>query len=75
MCKYILSCLALLPLLVPCSQAAQTWSVDPPAQPWVFSSEDGGGGGYLGEDRLVALALGLGPHPDSHSPVGQHGHR
>jgi serine protease Do len=64
MCKYILSCLALLPLLVPCSQAAQTWSVDPPAQPWVFSSEDGGGGGYLGVDindvsteRLGALKL------------------
>jgi serine protease Do len=64
MCKYILSCLALLPLLVPFSQAAQTWSVDPPAQPWVFSSEDGGGGGYLGVDindvsteRLGALKL------------------
>jgi len=48
--RYILSSLALLPLLLTFSYAAQTWSVDPPARSWVFSSEEGGPGAYLGVD-------------------------
>jgi serine protease Do len=48
--RYILSAIALLPLLVSFSYAAQTWSVDPPSRAWVFSSEEGGTGAYLGVD-------------------------
>src|SRR5271168_3283246 len=62
--KYILTSVAMLPLLLTYSYAAQNWSVDPPAQPWVFSSEDGGTGSYLGVDitdvtteRLTTLKL------------------
>ncbi|MFZ0732216.1 MAG: PDZ domain-containing protein [Candidatus Sulfotelmatobacter sp.] len=54
----------LLPLLVGVSFASQSWSVDSPGQPWVFSSEDGGTSSYLGVDiadvtgeRLGALKL------------------
>src|ERR1700690_3113232 len=62
--KYILASIAMLPLLLSCSQAEQNWSVDPPAQPWVFSSDDSGTSSYLGVDisdmtteRLSALKL------------------
>lgn len=62
--KYVVASLVLLPLLVTFSHAAQTWSVDPPGQPWVFSSEESGTGAYLGVDisdvtaeRLSALKL------------------
>src|SRR5579859_2950888 len=62
--KYILAGITVVPLLLGCSQAAQDWSVDPPPQPWVFSSDDGGTGSYLGvdinditADRLGALKL------------------
>jgi len=62
--KYVLTSIALLPLLLSYSHADQSWTVDPPAQPWVFSSEDGGTGAYLGVDitdvtteRLSALKL------------------
>jgi serine protease Do len=62
--RYILSTIALLPLLSSFSNAAQTWSVDPPARAWVFSSEEGGTGAYLGVDitdinaeRMSALKL------------------
>ena len=62
--KYVVASLVLLPLLLTFSHAAQTWSVDPPGQPWVFSSEDSGTGAYLGVDisdvtpeRLSALKL------------------
>jgi serine protease Do len=62
--NYILASLIVVPLLLGFSQAAQNWSVDPPAQPWVFSSDDGGTGSYLGvditditTDRLSALKL------------------
>ena len=62
--KYFVANLVLLPLLLTFSHAAQTWSVDPPGQPWVFSSEDSGTGAYLGVDisdvtaeRLSALKL------------------
>jgi len=62
--KYFVASLVLLPLLLTFSHAAQTWSVDPPGQPWVFSSEDSGTGAYLGVDisdvtaeRLSALKL------------------
>src|SRR5579863_7768345 len=62
--KYILTSIAMLPLLLGCSQAEQNWSVDPPAQPWVFSSDEGGTSSYLGVDitdvtteRLSALKL------------------
>ncbi len=61
--KYIASSIALLPLLLGFSQAAQNGSVDP-AQPYVFSSEDSGTSSYLGVDisdvtteRLSALKL------------------
>ena len=62
--KYVISGIVLLPLLLTLSHAAQSWSVDPPAQPWVFSSEDSGTSSYLGVDiadvtteRLSALKL------------------
>jgi len=62
--NYILASVVMVPLLFGVSQAAQDWSVDPPAQPWVFSSDDGGTGSYLGvditditTDRLGALKL------------------
>jgi serine protease Do len=62
--KYILASIAMLPLLFSCSYAEQNWSVDPPAQPWVFSSDEGGTSSYLGVDitdvtteRVSALKL------------------
>jgi serine protease Do len=62
--KYILTSIAMLPLLLTCAQAEQDWSVDPPAQPWVFASDEGGTSSYLGVDitdvtteRLSALKL------------------
>ncbi len=61
--KYVLTSLALLPLLLSCSHAAQSL-VDPPSQPFVFSSDEGGTGSYLGVDisdvtseRLSTLKL------------------
>ena len=50
MLKYFVTSIVLLPLVLTFSHAAQTLSVDPPSQPWVFSSEDGGTGAYLGVD-------------------------
>lgn len=38
--NYVVASLVMLPLLLTFSYSAQTWSVDPPGQPWVFSSED-----------------------------------
>ena len=62
--KYVMTSIVLLPLLLTFSHAAQNWSVDPPSQPWVFSSEDSGTSSYLGVDisdvtteRLSALKL------------------
>ena len=62
--NYVLASIAVLPLLLGFSQAAQNWSVDPPTQPWVFSSDEGGTSSYLGVDiadisaeRLSALKL------------------
>ncbi len=62
--KYVMTSIVLLPLLLTLSHAAQNWSVDPPGQPWVFSSEDSGTSSYLGVDisdvtteRLTALKL------------------
>jgi len=62
--RYILASIAMLPFLLSCSYAEQNWSVDPPAQPWVFSSDEGGTSSYLGVDitdvtteRLSALKL------------------
>jgi len=63
--KYVMTSIVLLPLLLTFSHAAQNWSVDPPAQPWVvYSSEDSGTSSYLGVDisdvtaeRLSALKL------------------
>jgi serine protease Do len=46
--KYIMTSIALLPLLLTFSHAAQNLSVD--SRPWVFSSEDGGTSSYLGVD-------------------------
>ena len=62
--KYVVTSIVLLPLLLSFSHAAQNWSVDPPEQPLVFSSEDSGTSSYLGVDisdvtteRLSALKL------------------
>ncbi|MGA8342127.1 MAG: PDZ domain-containing protein [Candidatus Sulfotelmatobacter sp.] len=62
--KYVVASIVLLPLLLSFSHAAQNWSVDPPEQPFVFSSEDSGTSSYLGVDisdvtteRLSALKL------------------
>jgi C-terminal processing protease CtpA/Prc len=62
--RTVASSIVMLPLLLGCSQAAQNWSVDPPGQPYVFSSEDSGTSSYLGVDisdvtteRLSALKL------------------
>ena len=62
--RYVVIGITLLPLLLTVSHAAQSWSVDPPAQPWVFSSEETGTSSYLGVDiadvtteRLSALKL------------------
>jgi serine protease Do len=62
--KYVMTSIVLLPLFLTFSHAAQNWSVDPPAAPWVFSSEDSGTSSYLGVDisdvtteRLSALKL------------------
>jgi len=62
--KYVMTSIVMLPLLLTFSHAAQNWSVDPPSQPWVFSSEDSGTSSYLGVDisdvtteRLSALKL------------------
>jgi serine protease Do len=62
--KYVLTSIAMLPLLLTFSHAAQRWSADPPSQPWIFSSEDSGTSSYLGVDisditteRLSALKL------------------
>ena len=48
--RQIWTVIAVLPLLAGSSFAAQNWSVDPPAHPWVFWSEDGGTASYLGVD-------------------------
>jgi len=62
--RYILTSIALLPLLFSYSRAAQNWGNDGPAQSWVFSSDEGGTTSYLGvdvadvtTDRLGALRL------------------
>jgi serine protease Do len=62
--KYVLTSVALLPLLLSLSHAAQSWSVEPSGQPFGYSSEEGGSGAYLGVDindvtteRLSALKL------------------
>ena len=47
--KYMLTSIALLPLLLSFSHAAQVRSVDPP-DPLIFSSEDSGTSAYLGVD-------------------------
>jgi serine protease Do len=61
--KYILTTIALLPLLLSSSSAEQNWVVDS-SQPYGISSEDSGGSSYLGvdivdisADRLGALKL------------------
>ena len=62
--RQIMSVIPVLALLASFSFAAQTWTVDPPGQPWVFSSDEGGTTSYLGVDiadvtteRLSALKL------------------
>jgi serine protease Do len=62
--KYVMTSIMLLPLLLSFSNAAQSWSVDPPEQPWAFLGEDSGTSSYLGvdisdvtTDRLTALKL------------------
>jgi len=64
--RYVLTSIALLPLLLSFSRATavQNWSADQPGQPWVFSSEDNNNTAYLGVDiadvtteRLSTLKL------------------
>lgn len=62
--KHLFASIALLPLLAVFSYAGEMWSVDPPAQPFGFPSEDSGTGAYLGVDvtdvsseRMSALKL------------------
>ena len=62
--RYILTTIILVPLLLNVSKAAQSWTVDPPATVWGFSSEESGTGAYLGvdivdvnADRLQTLKL------------------
>lgn len=64
--RYVLTSIALLPLLLSFSHAAtaQNLTVDQPAQAWIFSSEDSGSTSYLGVDiadvtteRIGALKL------------------
>src|SRR5260370_19146669 len=62
--KYILTTITVLPLLLSFSHAAQSWPVDPSAQPYGFPSEESGTGAYLAVDisditsgRLGALKL------------------
>src|SRR5271157_2015146 len=61
--KHILTSIALLPLLLSLSQAAQKWTFDS-SQPYGISSEESGTSSYLGvdiaditSDRLGALKL------------------
>jgi len=62
--KYVLTSMALLPLLLSFSYAARNWPVESAAQSFAFSSEEGGTSSYLGVDiadvsteRLSALKL------------------
>ena len=62
--KSILLSIAVAPLLLSFSHAAQNSNIDQPGQTWVFSSEDSGPSSYLGVDiadvtteRLSALKL------------------
>ncbi len=62
--KYVVASMLLMPLLLSFSNAAQSRMVDPPEQPWVFSSEDSSTSSYLGVDisdvtteRMSALKL------------------
>jgi serine protease Do len=62
--KYVLTSIALLPLLLSYSHAAQNWPVESSAQSFAYSSDEGGTSSYLGvdiadvsTDRLSALKL------------------
>jgi membrane-associated protease RseP (regulator of RpoE activity) len=62
--RYVLTSIALLPLLISFSRAAQNWSVDPPMPLLGIPSEESGTGAYLGVDvsdvtteRVSALKL------------------
>jgi serine protease Do len=62
--RYVLASIALVPLLLSFSHAAQNWSVDPPTPVLGIPSEESGTGAYLGVDvsdvsteRLSALKL------------------
>jgi len=62
--RIVLTSILMLPLLLSYSHADQSWTVDPPAAPWAFSSDEGGTSSYLGVDitdvtteRLSALKL------------------
>ena len=49
--KYILTTIAMLPLLFTGSEAAQRWTGDAP-QPVTIISEDSDSGGYLGVEAV-----------------------
>jgi serine protease Do len=56
----VVTSITLLPFLLSMSHAAQSWSVDPPAQPFGYSSEESGTGAYLGVDISDVTAERLG---------------
>ena len=62
--RYVMTAIAIVPLLLSFSHAAQTRLMDQPGNAWIFSSEDSGTSSYLGVDiadvtteRLSALKL------------------
>jgi serine protease Do len=58
--KYLLTSIAVLPLLLNYSHAAQTGPVDPPGNTWIFSSDEGGSSSYLGVDIADVTAERMG---------------
>jgi len=58
--KYVLTSIVLLPLLLCFSHAAQAVPVDPPSQPFLFSSDEGGTSAYLGVDIADVTSERLG---------------
>src|SRR5258707_9432420 len=59
--KYILTTITVLPLLLSFSHAAQSWAVDPSAQPYGFPSEESGTSAYLVVDINDVTSDRLGP--------------
>jgi membrane-associated protease RseP (regulator of RpoE activity) len=59
--KMIMAGIAVLPMLLTCSQAAQTWTFDQNSgSPWIFGSEDSEKSSYLGVDIADVTSERLG---------------